>query len=86
MYIDTPDPLDWTVDEVVIFLCHSPDQPWSHSATPGPRPDPVSFETALRNNFVTGEVLLNDVNKAELREDLGLKTLGHVSSVLSGQH
>ncbi|KAI9041649.1 putative SNF2 family helicase/ATPase [Aspergillus affinis] len=82
MQVDTPDPLDWTVDEVVNFLCHNSDQPWSRSATGGPRPDPTSFETALRDNFVTGEVLLHDVHKTELREDLGLKTLGHVSSML----
>ncbi|KAK1145787.1 hypothetical protein N8T08_004028 [Aspergillus melleus] len=82
MQVDTPDPLDWTVDEVVTFLCHNPDQPWSRSATGGPRPDPASFETALRDNFVTGEVLLHDVHKTELREDLGLKTLGHLSSML----
>ncbi|PLB43170.1 hypothetical protein P170DRAFT_418954 [Aspergillus steynii IBT 23096] len=82
MQIASSDPLDWTVDEVVGFLCHNPDQPWSQSATRGPRPDPASFETALRDNFVTGEVLLHDVNKTELREDLGLKTLGHVSSML----
>ncbi|KAH8430453.1 putative SNF2 family helicase/ATPase [Aspergillus melleus] len=82
MQVVTSDPLDWTVDEVVRFLCHNPDQPWSRSATGGPRPDPASFETALRDNFVTGEVLLHDVHKTELREDLGLKTLGHLSSML----
>ncbi|KAA8647617.1 hypothetical protein EYZ11_003223 [Aspergillus tanneri] len=82
MQFDHGDPIDWTVDEVVNFLCYNPQEPWSQSASRGPRPDPQSFEAALRDNFVTGEVLLQDVDKAALREDLGLKALGHISSML----
>ena len=77
------DPFDWTVDEVVAFLCHNPSTPWSQSANPSQRPDPVSFEAALRENLINGEVLLNDVDKEILREDLGLRALGHRSTVLT---
>ncbi|KAL2001985.1 hypothetical protein VTN02DRAFT_900 [Thermoascus thermophilus] len=75
------DPLDWTVDQVVAYLCHNPATPWSQSATPAPRPDPASFEAALRDNVINGETLLNDVDRDTLRQDLGLKAVGHYSSI-----
>ncbi|KAL4890057.1 P-loop containing nucleoside triphosphate hydrolase protein [Aspergillus ambiguus] len=81
MQSDTGDPLDWTVDQVVAFLCHNPETPWSQSTTGAPRPDPAALEPALRENLVTGEVLLHDVDKATLRDELGLKALGHRSSM-----
>lgn len=76
------DPLDWTVDQVVEFLCHSQKTPWSQSTTPLPRPDPATFEDALRSNIITGEILLNDIDKQTLREDLGLKRIGYWSTIL----
>ncbi|GFF87514.1 protein CHROMATIN REMODELING 20 [Aspergillus lentulus] len=82
MESDDGDPLDWTVDEVVAFLCHNPETPWSQSASQAPRPNPVQFEAALRENLITGEVLLHDVDKETLREELGLKAIGHRSSML----
>lgn len=45
-------------------------------------PDPSAFGHALRENMITGEVLLTDVDKETLRDDLGLKALGHRSSIL----
>ncbi|PYH86537.1 hypothetical protein BO82DRAFT_428457 [Aspergillus uvarum CBS 121591] len=77
------DPLDWTVDEVVQFLCHNPDAPWSLSSSVVARPDPVTFEAALRDNVITGEVLLHDVDIHSLKEDLGLRALGPRSSMHS---
>ncbi|RAH44738.1 putative SNF2 family helicase/ATPase [Aspergillus brunneoviolaceus CBS 621.78] len=77
------DPLDWTVDEVVQFLCHNPDAPWSLSSSVVARPDPVTFEAALRDNVITGEVLLHDVDIHSLKDDLGLKALGPRSSMHS---
>lgn len=76
------DPLDWTVEEVIQFLCHDPETPWSQSATNTPRPNPAAFEATLRENMITGEVLLNDVDKEALRDDLGLKAIGHRSTIL----
>ncbi|KAL4942626.1 hypothetical protein BDV06DRAFT_158737 [Aspergillus oleicola] len=82
MSFSNEDPLDWTVDDVVKFLCQNPETPWSNSKSKIPRPDPFCFETSLRNNFITGEVLLQDVDKEALRDDLGLKALGHRSSMM----
>lgn len=82
MEADDGDPLDWTVDEVVAFLCHNPETPWSQSASQAPRPNPVQFEAALREHLITGEVLLHDVDKETLRDELGLKAIGHRSSIL----
>ncbi|KAE8383218.1 P-loop containing nucleoside triphosphate hydrolase protein [Aspergillus bertholletiae] len=76
------DPVDWSINDVVEFLCHNPHTPWSQSVSGAPRPDPTSFEAALRDNQITGEVLLNDVDKSALRDDLGLRALGHRSSML----
>ncbi|GCB24662.1 protein CHROMATIN REMODELING 20 [Aspergillus awamori] len=76
------DPLDWTVDEVVQFLCRNPQTPWSRSSSRAPRPDPITFEATLRENEITGEVLMHDVDKETLREDLGVRALGHRSSIL----
>ena len=75
------DPLDWTVDDVVDFLCHTTETPWSKSVVRN-RPDPASFEAILRENFITGEALLHDVDVKNLNEDLGIKALGHRSSVV----
>ena len=76
--LDT-DPLDWTIDQFVAFLCHSPST-WS--ADPSLRPDPVFFKNALRENLVNGKVLLNRVGKMLLddlnKEILGLSALGHL--------
>ncbi|PWY70251.1 hypothetical protein BO70DRAFT_343814 [Aspergillus heteromorphus CBS 117.55] len=76
------DPLDWTVDEVVQFLCLNPQTPWTLSSSRAPRPDSVTFEAAIRDNMITGEVLLHDVDKEALRDDLGLRALGHRSCML----
>ncbi|KAL2825636.1 P-loop containing nucleoside triphosphate hydrolase protein [Aspergillus cavernicola] len=82
MQASSGDPLDWTVDEVVSFLCHDDQTPWSQSASRLPRPDPVRFEASLRDNLITGEILLQDVDKPALRDDLGLRALGHRSSIM----
>ncbi|KAL1968965.1 hypothetical protein VTN77DRAFT_799 [Rasamsonia byssochlamydoides] len=80
---ETVDPLDWTVDQVVAFLCHNSSAPWSQSANPTRLPDPIAFEAAIRENMINGEVLLTDVDKETLREELGLKALGPRSTVLA---
>lgn len=81
MATDSRDPLDWTLDEVIEFLCHNPQMPWSNSVV-RIRPDPVAFEAALRDNLITGEILLHDIDLKVLHEDLGIKAFGHRSSVI----
>ncbi|KAL3488264.1 P-loop containing nucleoside triphosphate hydrolase protein [Aspergillus germanicus] len=82
MSSNSEDPFDWTVDDVVKFLCHDKETPWSRSTSRTPRPDTASFEAALRDNEITGEILLQDVDKDALRDDLGLRALGHRSSIM----
>ena len=79
------DPIDWTVDEVVAFVCRSSDTSWSLSRNPS-RPDPIAFEATLRENQVTGDVLLTAVDNAVLKEELGLKALGPRKAVLDMIH
>ncbi|KAF1983415.1 hypothetical protein K402DRAFT_166194 [Aulographum hederae CBS 113979] len=75
------DPWDWTVDDVVFAFCKSrallldgrPDRNL---------PEPVALEQTLRENAVDGEVLLTDVLEGNtMKEDLGLTSLGHRSSI-----
>lgn len=81
MATENTDPIDWGVDEVVAFLCNPESAPWAQSATSA-RPDPVALEAALRENFIGGEALLNDVDSNALKHDLGVKALGHRSSLM----
>lgn len=74
------DPLDWRVDEVVEFLCNPSLAPWALSANSS-RPDPVALAAALRENEIGGEALLYDVDSQAIKDDLGVKALGHRSSV-----
>ncbi|KAJ5182721.1 hypothetical protein N7492_000337 [Penicillium capsulatum] len=81
MATENTDPIDWTVDEVVEFLCDPDKAPWASSSNT-PRPNLPDLAASLRANIVTGEVLLNDVDKSTLKEDFGIQPLGHRSSVL----
>lgn len=74
------DPLDWRVDEVVDFLCNPNLAPWALSANSS-RPDPVALAAALRANEIGGEALLYDVDSQAIKDDLGVKALGHRGSV-----
>ncbi|KAF3396194.1 Protein CHROMATIN REMODELING 20 [Penicillium rolfsii] len=81
MSTQNPDPVDWGVDRVVDFLCNPQEAPWSDSATSS-RPNLPALEAALRDNEINGEALLYDVDREALRDDMGIKALGHRSSVL----
>ncbi|KAJ5304089.1 uncharacterized protein N7443_003749 [Penicillium atrosanguineum] len=74
------DPLEWGVEEVVAFLCNPLSAPWALSVT-SPRPDPLALAAALRDNEIAGEALLYDVDPQAIKDDLGVKALGHRSSV-----
>ncbi|PGH29917.1 hypothetical protein GX50_07325 [[Emmonsia] crescens] len=72
------DPFEWSIDQVIAHLCYS-SAPWTRASLP--RPDPTAFETALRDNDVTGEILLTEINKVTLAQDLGLKSLGQRATI-----
>lgn len=67
------DPWDWTVDQVVTNLCHESDL-WADWPT-ARRPDSSRFEQAIRREGVDGATLLNGVDAAVLKEELGVRAL-----------
>jgi hypothetical protein len=67
------DPYDWSVDQVVHYLCHNESTPWSVSKHPSPLPDRQSLEVAIREHGITGEVLLDGQLGDFLRNSLKLK-------------
>lgn len=74
------DPIEWGVEDVVDFLCSPTSAPWALSVT-SPRPDPAALAAALRDNEIAGEALLYDVDPQAIKDDLGVKALGHRSSL-----
>ncbi|EEQ87067.2 hypothetical protein RJZ56_005834 [Blastomyces dermatitidis] len=72
------DPFDWSIDQVIANLCLS-SAPWTRSSLP--RLDLTTLETTLRENDVTGEILLTEINKTTLAQDLGLKSLGQRATI-----
>ncbi|OJD15501.1 hypothetical protein AJ78_04232 [Emergomyces pasteurianus Ep9510] len=77
--LEDDDPFEWSIDKVISHLCHS-SAPWTRSSLP--HVDPTALETALRENDVTGEILLTEINKTSLTQDLGLKSLGQRATIL----
>ena len=76
----TIDPVKWSVDEVVSFLCDPTDTPWLPSPT-SPRPDSIELEAALRANDVCGEILL--ALNVESFKELGIGSLGKRITLMS---
>ncbi|KAH8702556.1 P-loop containing nucleoside triphosphate hydrolase protein [Talaromyces proteolyticus] len=67
------DPFDWSVDQVVQYLCDNNLRPWTVSRNPSSLPDSTLFEAALREHGITGEVLLNGHLENFFRNTLKLK-------------
>lgn len=80
--LEGKDPFDWSIDEVVAYLCYASFESWARSTIPPPRPKPELLENALRENDVTGNVLLTEINKQVLSEDFGVKSLGQRATVI----
>ncbi|KAJ5933758.1 hypothetical protein N7454_006087 [Penicillium verhagenii] len=68
------DPVDWSVDRVVSFLCDSGPAPWAQSSNT-PRPDATWLENTLRENEIVGELLMHVDNDG--LKDMGVKAYGH---------
>ena len=77
----TDDPFDWTVDEVAASLCDIRTS-WTNSTAAPRLPEPKTFEQALRDHEIDGTALLLHLNDASLREDLGIKSLGHRATLM----
>lgn len=74
------DPCDWTVDQVVFALT----DPGSQLLRSNPSlslPNTSVLAKVLRENDVTGLALLTLVNADSLRDELGIKSMGHRASI-----
>lgn len=74
------DPWDWSVDEVVLALTDHDSQLLKANA-PSSLPDARILANVLRENDVTGLALLTEVNTLCLRDELGIKSLGHRATI-----
>ena len=75
------DPWDWTIDEVVTALC-SPDGEL-RTLEPDCYPEPIALAQAVRENHLRGKGLIrHDVDRAFLRDYLGIKAAGWQNAVL----
>jgi hypothetical protein len=74
--MELDDPLDWNIDQVIAALCNR-DSPYLRVNPSSVVPDLDALARSLRDNLINGLTLLTTVNDNVLREDLGLKTLGH---------
>ena len=74
------DPWDWTVEQVVFALTdhHSPLRRDNAQLS---LPDDSVFAKVLRENDVTGLALLTEVTANCLRDELGIKSLGHRAAI-----
>jgi hypothetical protein len=80
---DGSDPWDWDVDRVVQELCTT-NRSWQPRSSSMTISDPSSLEQALRQNEVTGSVLLVEMfDDGVLKDDFGLKVLGRRAFVRS---
>ncbi|OQE24891.1 hypothetical protein PENFLA_c009G02158 [Penicillium flavigenum] len=71
------DPQDWTVDELVTFLCHDKPGDWSYNLA---CPDLVTLEASLRENSISGLSFL-DITDDHVKE-LGIKVIAQRQYVL----
>jgi hypothetical protein len=77
MELDDPDdPLNWSVEQVVAALCDR-SNPCLQINANSVVPDLDTLAKGLRENLINGFTLLTTVNDNVLREDLGLRALGH---------
>ncbi|KGO78123.1 Helicase, C-terminal [Penicillium italicum] len=74
---DLKDPQDWTVNEVVAFLCHDEPGDWSYNLA---CPDLVALEISLRENSISGLSFL-DITDDHVKE-LGVKAIAQRQYVL----
>jgi hypothetical protein len=80
--MEVDDPWKWSVDRVVQELC-TDNRSWQPYSPSMPRPKPILLEKALREQEVDGTTLLMNIGDKEMKEDLGIKVLGHRAFVRS---
>ena len=81
--MDIDDPWDWSVDRVVQEFCTS-NRSWQLRSSSMQMPEPVALEHAIREQAITGSVLLIDIDDRAIREDLRVTKLGWRSLIRCG--
>lgn len=71
----------WTTEEVIVALCLD-DGPLRTSGSQRSFPDRQFLAKTLEENAISGPSLLTDLDNVALRDDLGIKVLGHRTSIL----
>ena len=70
------DPWRWTVDQVVTALC-DPNANYRAGRNPAALPNATWLEQTLRENVIEGDSLLIAINFTTLKEEFGIRPLGH---------
>jgi hypothetical protein len=81
--MDTGDPWDWSIDRIVREFTTN-DRSWQPHTPVMATPEPIQFEKALRENDVTGSVLLLEVNDSVMKDEFGIRSLGQRAFVRCG--
>ncbi|KHJ35427.1 putative snf2 family helicase snf2 family helicase atpase [Erysiphe necator] len=77
------DPWNWNVDRVVQELCTT-NRTWQPQSPAMPLiSDPESLAAILRDQEVTGSVLLKEINMSVLKNEFGIRALGRRSFIMS---
>ncbi|KAI9645832.1 hypothetical protein NHQ30_005267 [Ciborinia camelliae] len=81
--MEDDDPWGWSIDRVVQEFC-TDKRSWELRAASSRIPNPVYLETIIRDNEITGDVLLLDLDEKTMREDLQISKLGWRSFIRYG--
>lgn len=80
--MECDDPFTWTVEQVCRFFSDDAQKLLDGIPNSPPLPKLLPFLQALRENDVSGFVLLTSVGTSDLRDDFGIKSFGQRSSLL----
>ncbi|TGO38879.1 hypothetical protein BHYA_0065g00140 [Botrytis hyacinthi] len=81
--MEDDDPWSWSTDRIVQEFC-TDQRSWELRAASTRLPDPVFLEKAFRENEITGDILLIEIDDKSLREDLQITKLGWRSFIRYG--
>ncbi|KAI4146788.1 MAG: hypothetical protein LQ341_001986 [Variospora aurantia] len=80
--IQSNDPWEWTVDEVVAALCDPVLHFRAAKANPQALPDATILEEKLREHYIEGCSLLTDIDHATLKEEFQIAAVGQRGHIL----
>ncbi|KAI9837452.1 MAG: hypothetical protein M1819_007100 [Sarea resinae] len=81
--MDSKDPLDWGIDEVITFLCNA-SAPWYTEITPSTGVEPAALARSIRAQSTTGLILLCEFDRNTLLEEHHITSHGQRGYVWHG--